>query len=183
MRALACALLLIAAPLQAQSVRVAEPDDYQGEPYNAPVPETLEGARVILNDEEAHALWESGTAIWIDVFPHTKRPPNLPKGTIFREKKRYSIPGSVWLPNVGYDRLAEATDAYFRDGLIAATQGDLSKPVVIFCRADCWMSWNAARRAVMDYGYTDVVWYPDGTDGWKFMGYETVQVTPFPEAE
>jgi hypothetical protein len=27
------------------------------------------------------------------------------------------------------------------------------------------MSWNAARRAVA-WGYANVAWYPDGTDGW-----------------
>jgi rhodanese-related sulfurtransferase len=27
------------------------------------------------------------------------------------------------------------------------------------------MSWNAAKRALA-LGYTNVVWYPDGTDGW-----------------
>jgi hypothetical protein len=29
------------------------------------------------------------------------------------------------------------------------------------------MSWNAARRA-LEWGYTAVIWYPDGTDGWDF---------------
>ncbi|MEM7239896.1 MAG: PQQ-dependent catabolism-associated CXXCW motif protein, partial [Pseudomonadota bacterium] len=42
---------------------------------------------------------------------------------------------------------------------------------LVFCLAGCWMSWNAAKRA-LEYGYTDVYWYPDGTDGWDFSGYE-----------
>jgi rhodanese-related sulfurtransferase len=29
------------------------------------------------------------------------------------------------------------------------------------------MSWNAAKRA-LTYGYSDVAWYPEGTDGWQF---------------
>jgi hypothetical protein len=28
------------------------------------------------------------------------------------------------------------------------------------------MSWNAAKR-VLSYGYPNVVWYPEGTDGWQ----------------
>jgi rhodanese-related sulfurtransferase len=28
------------------------------------------------------------------------------------------------------------------------------------------MSWNAAKRA-LSYGYTNVAWYPEGTDGWQ----------------
>ena len=38
--------------------------------------------------------------------------------------------------------------------------------IVIYCLRDCWMSWNAAKRA-MTMGYRNVVWYPDGTDGWE----------------
>ena len=37
---------------------------------------------------------------------------------------------------------------------------------MIYCQADCWMSWNAAKRA-LSYGYTNVAWYPDGTEGWE----------------
>jgi rhodanese-related sulfurtransferase len=28
------------------------------------------------------------------------------------------------------------------------------------------MSWNAAKQA-LSYGYTNVAWYPEGTDGWQ----------------
>ena len=38
--------------------------------------------------------------------------------------------------------------------------------LVIYCQADCWMSWNAAKQA-LSYGYTNVAWYPEGTDGWQ----------------
>jgi PQQ-dependent catabolism-associated CXXCW motif protein len=31
---------------------------------------------------------------------------------------------------------------------------------------DCWMSWNAAKRAV-EWGYSSVIWYPAGADGWE----------------
>jgi PQQ-dependent catabolism-associated CXXCW motif protein len=55
--------------------------------------------------------------------------------------------------------------AYFEQGLARATQGDKSKPLVFYCRKDCWMSWNAAKRALA-LGYGAVNWYPDGTDGW-----------------
>ena len=41
--------------------------------------------------------------------------------------------------------------------------------LVIYCQADCWMSWNAAKRA-LSYGYPNVAWYPDGTDGWERAG-------------
>jgi PQQ-dependent catabolism-associated CXXCW motif protein len=54
---------------------------------------------------------------------------------------------------------------YFSKGLDKATNGDRGRMLVLYCLADCWMSWNAAKRALA-LGYTNVVWYPDGTDGW-----------------
>ena len=54
-----------------------------------------------------------------------------------------------------------------------ATAGDKAAPVVIFCKADCWMSWNAAKRAVAQ-GYTGVNWYPEGVDGWVMAGGDLV---------
>jgi PQQ-dependent catabolism-associated CXXCW motif protein len=45
------------------------------------------------------------------------------------------------------------------------------KPLlVIYCQADCWMSWNAAKQA-LSYGYTNVAWYPEGTAGWQRANY------------
>jgi hypothetical protein len=30
-----------------------------------------------------------------------------------------------------------------------------------YCLADCWMSWNAAKRA-LSLGYSNVAWYREG---------------------
>lgn len=146
-----------------------EPDGYRMDRYRDLVPETLAGATV-LDPEQAHALWESGNVGFIDVLPRPPKPPKLPKGTIWRERPRLSIPGATWLPNVGYGALAEAEEVYFRTGLEKISQGKRSYPLVFFCSQDCWMSWNAAKRA-LEYGYTKVYWFPDGSDGWDFFGY------------
>ncbi|MBY8975684.1 PQQ-dependent catabolism-associated CXXCW motif protein [Rhodobacteraceae bacterium NNCM2] len=167
MRWLLLALLMIAPAAQAGNSD--EPADYRMEAYRAPVPETLKGARVV-DDEGARALWEAGGVAFIDVFPRAPKPENLPEGTIWREKDHYSIPGAIWLPNVGYGALAAETHAYFQRSLDAATKGNKDHPVLFFCLAGCWMSWNAGKRA-QEYGYTNVIWYPDGTDGWDFVGY------------
>ncbi|MCF8481276.1 MAG: PQQ-dependent catabolism-associated CXXCW motif protein [Rhodospirillum sp.] len=159
-----------------------EPDGYRQEAYRAPVPETLAGATVV-GTEEAHALWAEGRTAFIDALPRTPKPKNLPEGTLWHEKPRLSIPGALWLPNVGYGRLADITDAYFRAGLDKATGGDRTHPVLFFCLADCWMSWNAARRATLDYGYSAVYWYPLGTDGWAEAGYPLEDTKPEPMPE
>lgn len=172
-RALAVLLLL---PASAGAQPVPEPDAYRMDHYRAPVPGTLAGAKVI-GPEEAHDIWSAGGAAFIDVLPQAPKPANLPEGTIWRDKPRFSIPGSIWLPNVGYGALAEVTETYFRDGLEKATNGDSAHPIVIFCLEDCWMSWNAGKRAVA-WGYSTVYWLPEGTDGWALWEYPLEKILP-----
>jgi PQQ-dependent catabolism-associated CXXCW motif protein len=142
-----------------------EPEGYRTNNYRAPVPATLAGARVLAT-AQAEAIWRSGSGVFIDVLPRPPRPSNLPLGTIWRDIPRFNIPGSVWLPDTGYGTLAPATETYFRNGLARASGGNKAMLLVIYCQADCWMSWNAAKRALSD-GYSNVAWYPLGTDGWQ----------------
>ena len=37
----------------------------------------------------------------------------------------------------------------------------------------------AAKRA-LEYGYTHVFWYPEGTDGWLFQDYPSERLEPEP---
>ncbi|TCM83520.1 PQQ-dependent catabolism-associated CXXCW motif protein [Rhodovulum steppense] len=157
---------------------VPEPPGYRMDEYRGPVPETLAGATVI-DPEQAHALWQAGGAVFVDVMPRAPKPPNLPDGTIWRDPPRLSIPGAIWLPNVGYGEIAEVTHGYFRDGLDRATGGDLARPLVFFCLDECWMSWNAAKRA-LEYGHARVYWFPEGTDGWTFLALPLERAAPEP---
>lgn len=171
--------LLIWLPVAATAQVVAEPEGYKDDHYRGPVPFTLQGATVV-GSETAYALWKTDRVGFIDVLPQAPKPSNLPEGTIWRDKIRNSIPGALWLPNVGYGRLADVTDAYFRTGLETITQGDRDHPVLFFCLDECWMSWNAAKRAVQEYRYTHVFWFPEGTDGWVFQDYPTEELKPAP---
>ena len=157
---------------------VPEPDGYRTEDYRAPVPETLAGGRV-LTTAEAEAIWRARSGVFIDVLPRPPKPPNLPAGTIWRDKPRFDIPGSIWLPDTGYGALAEATENYLRQGLSRASGGNRSALLVVYCQADCWMSWNAAKRA-LSYGYSNVAWYPDGTDGWERANLPVAESQPEP---
>jgi PQQ-dependent catabolism-associated CXXCW motif protein len=165
-----------AAPCQGQAS--GEPEIYRSENYRAPTPPTLRGGLVI-STLEAEAIWRAGTAVFVDVLPHVPRPPNLPAGTLWRESRRLNIPGSIWLPDTGYGELSAAAEAYLRFGLERITGGDRAKLLVIYCLRDCWMSWNAAKRAV-SWGYTGVIWYPDGADGWQDAGLPLGEATPAP---
>ena len=175
--AITAAIFALAVTANAQD-RPAEPQGYRVDNYRSPVPATLAGARV-LSTEQAEDIWRSRSGVFIDVLPRPPKPPNLPAGTVWRDRPRLNIPGSIWLPDTGYGALAPSTEDYLRNGLVRASGGDRTKLLVIYCQADCWMSWNAAKRA-QSYGYSDVAWYPEGTDGWQNADLPLVGSEPEP---
>ena len=174
------ATLACATPSHAQD-KPPEPDGYRIENYRAPVPATLAGARV-LTTAEAETIWRAKAGVFIDVLPRPPKPANLPAGTVWRDKPRLNIPGSIWLPDTGYGKLAEATEQYLRHWLARASGDNKATLLVIYCQENCWMSWNAAKR-VLSYGYTNVAWYPDGTDGWAWSDLPMAESQPEPRAE
>ena len=145
------AAVTLTAPANAQ-FDAPEPEGYRTENYRAPVPATLAGAKVLAT-AEAEAIW--------------------------RAKPRLNIPGSIWLPDTGYGSLAAATEDYLREGLDRASQGDKATLLVFYCQEDCWMSWNAAKRA-QALGYRNVAWYPQGTDGWQRSDLPLAESQPQP---
>src|SRR6185312_9083075 len=181
-RRVAAALVaaILVAPALAQQQEPFEPEGYRSDNYRAPVPATLTGARV-LTTAEAEAIWRAKSGAFIDVLPRAPKPKNLPEGTVWRDMPRKNIPGSMWLPDTGYGKLAAATEDYLRRGLVRATAGNSAALVVIYCQADCWMSWNAAKR-ILTYGYSNVAWYREGTDGWERAGLELTESQPEPRA-
>jgi PQQ-dependent catabolism-associated CXXCW motif protein len=171
------ALALLAALAGPAAAAPPEPDGYRMDDFRAPVPATLAGATVVDTDA-AEALWRAGDAVFVDVLPRAPKPANLGPGVIWRDRPHDSIPGAIWLPNAGYGALHPDMDAWFREALAQATGGDADRPLVFFCLMDCWMSWNAARRALTEYGHARVVWYPDGLDGWTFADLPVERVDP-----
>jgi PQQ-dependent catabolism-associated CXXCW motif protein len=179
---IACLILatLVSSAVFAQQ-RIEERDGYRTEDYRAPTPATLKGARV-LTTTEAEAIWRAKTGAFVDVLPRPPKPKDLQPGTVWRDKPRLDIPDSIWLPDTGYGRLARATEDYLKRGLARASRGDKAALLVIYCQADCWMSWNAAKRAIA-YGYSNVAWYPEGSDGWERAQLPLAEAQPEPRPE
>jgi PQQ-dependent catabolism-associated CXXCW motif protein len=165
----------------ARAADVVEPESYRLGDYRAPTPATLRGAKSI-GTKEAENIWRDGNASFVDVLPRPPRPRNLPEGTLWRDKPRADIPGSIWLPDTGYGELAPSMAGYFARGLAKTTDGDRARLVVLYCLADCWMSWNAAKRA-REIGYSNVAWYREGTDGWLAAGLPLAEATPEPRPD
>jgi len=176
--AVALALVATASPVVSEGASVPEPADYRLDNYRAPTPATVAGGQVITT-EEAAALWRGHQAIFVDVLPAPRRPENLPADALWKPVPRRDIPGSLWLPETGRGAMSPAVAAYFSDTLGAATRGDKAVPLVFYCLADCWMSWNAAKRAAAE-GYRRVYWYRDGIDSWEAAQLPMAEASPAP---
>lgn len=146
--------------------------------YRAPTPQTVPGGTAITL-ETLQALVRDQHAILIDVTPSEGAGPDPKSGVWHVPKPRQNMPGTIWLPDTGKGVLTPALDNYFQTNLTTLTGGGKSHPVVIYCQADCWMSWNAVKRAAA-YGYTALYWYPDGTDGMRDWDVPLVPSTPVP---
>jgi PQQ-dependent catabolism-associated CXXCW motif protein len=180
---LVACLALGVTPVRAQTsvptttdVVVAEPLDYRMDHYRTPVPKTLTGGAGVIGADEAKKLKDQG-AVFIDVYPRAPKPPNLPATTVWREPPHRSIEGAHWVPNVGYGMISPETHNYFADQLLVLSKFNRAQPIVLFCLRDCWMSWNAAKRA-MTMGYTAVYWFPEGSDAWEENGYPIAVIEP-----
>ena len=64
-----------------------------------------------------------------------------------------------------------------KNSYISTVVSEVARTLVIYCKAGCWMSWNAAKRAIA-YGYSNVLWFPDGTDAWAAAGLPTEPSEP-----
>jgi len=157
---------------------VPEPEGYRLENYDAPVPEGLKGATTV-DAIEVKQLMEEQDALVIDVIPAHRKPEFLPENQIWIPPSHEGIPGALWLPDIGYGALSDTTLKYFTDNLKKHIGSKTDTPIVFYCRLDCWMSWNAAKRA-LTMGYKNVYWFSYGIDGWTFEDFPLQSLTAAP---
>jgi len=98
---------------------------------------------------------------------------------LLSQQPHANLPGSLWLANTGDGELSPAWQAYFAHNLQSATAGHPDQPVVFYCRADCWLSWNAVKRAKA-LGYHNLYWYRDGVDAWQQANLPLQPAQPVP---
>ena len=160
--------------------QVPEPDGYRLENYRSPTPATPRGAKEIGTDEaETDRRSHSAKSIRCAAKAAAKE---LPVGTIRRDKPRANIPGSIWLPDTGYGELgAGMAGGYFSKGLDKATSGD---------RGDAGSLLPGGLLDVVErgqtgarVGYSNVVWHPEGTDGWLNALLPLQDCTPEPRPD
>ena len=103
-------------------------------------------------------------------------------GTIWRDKPRKDIPGSVWLPDTGYGELAPAMEHYFAARLTQATGGDRDRAAGVLLPGGLLDVVECGETSVIAMGYSHVAWYPDGTDGWA-ADHLPLEAAPEPAAD
>jgi PQQ-dependent catabolism-associated CXXCW motif protein len=158
----------------AADAAMTEPPTVWSGDVDAPVPQTIAGGTVIHARSLARLLQRT-SVLAVDVSNEPRRPPELAPGTPWLPVPHRALPAAVWIPGVGAGELSPQLDQLFRDQLAAALGEDRNRPVVFYCHARCWLSWNAAKRAI-GYGYKQVYWFPDGIEGWTAAGMETTVV-------
>ena len=164
-----------AAPTPPASV-IEEPKDFWLGPVNAPTPRTLHGATVIRAADVA-TIVKDRRAVVVDVSNTPARPEKLAPQAVWLPPPHPVIPGSLWLAGAGAGTIDDETERLYKQRLAQATGNDLSHPLVVYCHERCWLSWNAAKRAIR-YGYRNVYWFPDGIEGWKAAGFATATAPP-----
>jgi PQQ-dependent catabolism-associated CXXCW motif protein len=155
---------------------VAEPAGYWEGNVDAPMPSTLHGASVV-HVEDVEALLRQGKAVVIDVSNSPRRPAELAPGAPWLPLPHRTIPDALWLPGVGVGALTPEVDDFYRSRLERATAGNGDAALVVYCHEKCWLSWNAAKRAI-GYGYRRVYWFPEGIEGWMAAGRQTMVAEP-----
>ncbi|MGE4408164.1 PQQ-dependent catabolism-associated CXXCW motif protein [Pseudomonas sp.] len=149
-------------------------DGYRQTQYRSPTPATAEGARTLDTTALQALLAEIPDVVLVDVYRS-----QWLAGRFIQSEPHANLPGSVWLANTGDGTLQPEWANHFSESLARITQGSSDRPLVFYCRSDCWLGWNATRRA-RALGYTKLYWYRDGVDGWEQAGLPLNPATPEP---
>jgi PQQ-dependent catabolism-associated CXXCW motif protein len=147
-------------------------DGYRLDRYRSPTPASAPGAQTIDTERLQSMLKQESALLLIDVINATYL-----QERFVEDEPHLTIPTAYWLPNTGQGNLEAIWQNYLLDNLARLTENDTARSVVIFCKSDCWLSWNVARRMTAA-GYSRVYWYRDGIDSWTQAGLPTTRVEP-----
>jgi PQQ-dependent catabolism-associated CXXCW motif protein len=143
---------------------VSPPATYRRADYHSPTPRELPGGKVVMTEDLKAVLAKDGAPYIIDVLGggiHT------------------TVRGAFWLGGAGAGDMSADEEKRFASALAKFAAGDKGKALVFFCSdAECWLSYNAAMRAVKA-GYTNILWYRGGIQSWMDAGFPTTFSDPF----
>lgn len=175
---IAAALLagLIASPVAAQDGSLFDSEGYRTARYRTPIaidprpaPHVALAATLELDPAK--------DALFIDVMPVEGGVRDPETGDWQLSVEHLTIPGAEWHPETGRAPVDAVLWQGLRSSIDRARMRRPNMPVIVFCRVDCWMSWNAAKRLVRE-GVPGVWWLAEGTDGWHDAGRDLIVADP-----
>jgi PQQ-dependent catabolism-associated CXXCW motif protein len=120
--------------------------------FHAPTPTTIPDGTVITTNQLNEMLLSHDKPILVDVLDG---------------RAVANIPGSLWMSGAGLGGFDDLRQERLRKHLENLAFGSKQKKMVFYClNAQCWLSYNAALRAIK-LGYANVYWYRGGIDAWK----------------
>lgn len=149
-------------------------DGYRIGLYRSPTPDQAQGATIIDTAALQALLTHTPRPVLIDVYRR-----QWLQGQFIEDQPHENLPGSHWLANTGDGDLSTQWSEYFARNLKVLTAGDPARPLVFYCRSDCWLSWNAVKRAGA-MGYKNLYWYRDGLDAWQAANLPVTPAQPEP---
>lgn len=123
-------------------------------------------------------MLERGGAVLVDVYPAEGGVRDPATGGWRLARAHETIPGAAWFPEAGRGSPDPAVERWFLGGVAELARAKPGRPIVLFCLADCWMSWNASLRLTRA-GRRDVHWFAEGADGWRDLGRSLVPAAPY----
>jgi PQQ-dependent catabolism-associated CXXCW motif protein len=164
--ALSCAPAFAQVVGETQDFGVAPTSELRLHEHAAPTPLEVPGARTVGTAELRRLL---SAPLGSPLNSRNGARPLL--FDVIGEDRHASLPGAVWLPGAGQGKsFDDEVQKRLARTLEQGSGGDRARPMVFFCaNARCWLSYNAALRAVR-LGYTGVLWYRGGIDAWGRSG-------------
>lgn len=182
------AMAVWAGPVCAQQAEPFDAQGYRSARFRAPVDRDPAPALPITT-AQARALHPGRDALFLDVLPAAGARRDSRTGAWTLAEPHETIAGALWFPETGFSPpepvLWRALDA----AVARFARHHPGRPVVVFCRADCWMSWNVARRlartlasgrAGREGAAPPVRWFDEGIEGWVEAGGTLVAASPVP---
>jgi PQQ-dependent catabolism-associated CXXCW motif protein len=175
--AIAALLMTVSPGVAAQTTdgELFNAEGYRIAHYRSPVSIAPEGIGRIAPAAVAQ-LRPDVDAVLIDVAP-AEGGQRQDDGRWRLARDHVTIPGAHWFPETGRGELAPGIGAWFERGVARLARGSRSRMIIAFCLADCWMSWNAAKR-LRAMGYANIWWLAEGTDGWTNLDLPLIAAKP-----
>ena len=134
-----------------------------------PLPKTVPSVDTLTTVQLDAFLKAHPDAVLVDAIVEANRI------ALYDNMSHKTIPGAYWMPEIGGITLGALELDLIAKTMRAATNGDPSRPVIVFERSSMfgWLGYRGVLR-LMGMGYSTIYWYRGGIDAWHDAAFPTV---------